>query len=235
MTNPYETGEALRQYLDFHYRGHLPDYLPRHRFAENVLGYPKRCADWVVQHATSHGRALDLGCAVGASTFALTTRFREVTGVDFSRRFTETATTLRDHGVFRTPEDTWSLPSDVRKTRARFLQGDACNLPEDLGAFDAALLANLLCRVPDPAACLRGLKKHLKPGAVLVICSPTSWDTAHTPRDKWLDPIEAHLHQLLDPWCHLLETRDMPFVLRIHARRAEHTVAHGSVWRVAGD
>lgn len=232
MTNPYETGEVLRQYLDFHFRGHLPGYLPHHGFDKTVLDYPRRCAEWVIQHATSHGRVLDLGCAVGGSTFTLTTRFREAVGVDFSHLFIETATLLRDQGVFRTSEDTWTPPSEARKERATFIQGDACNLPEELGSFDAVLLANLLCRVPNPAGCLLGLRKHLNPGAVLVITSPTSWDEAYTPKEHWFDPIEAHLHNHLDSWCDLLETRDMPFALRIHGRRAEHTIAHGSVWRV---
>jgi len=232
MTDPYETEALLRQYLDFHYRGQLPDYLPLHGLPKSVLGYPRRCADWVIEHARQTGRALDLGCAVGGSAFALSAAFDEVVGIDFSRQFIETATTLRDQGVFRASENEWVPFSDARKTRVRFLQGDACALPEDLGMFDAVLLANLLCRVPDPAACLLGLRPHLNPGGVLVICSPTSWETAYTPREKWLDPIGEHLHRLLDPWCDLVETRDMPFALRVHSRRAEYTIAHGSVWRV---
>ena len=34
------------------------------------------------------------------------------------------------------------------------LQGDACALDANLGPFDAVLVANLLCRLPDPAAFL---------------------------------------------------------------------------------
>jgi SAM-dependent methyltransferase len=48
-------------------------------------------------------------------------------------------------------------------------QGDACALPAGLGTFDAVLAANLLCRVPDPQACLAGIADALNPGGVLVL------------------------------------------------------------------
>lgn len=54
------------------------------------------------------------------------------------------------------------------------------------GRHDAVLAANLLCRLPEPAAFLRACAKLVKPGGVLVLVSPYSWLEAWTPRDKWL-------------------------------------------------
>ena len=37
------------------------------------------------------GRALDIGCAVGASSFGLADRYEEVIGIDFSHAFVNAA------------------------------------------------------------------------------------------------------------------------------------------------
>lgn len=232
MTNPYESGVLLRQYLDFHYRGETPDYLPHHPLPPGVLAYPRRCADKLTRAATRFDRALDLGCAVGGGTFVLSRSFQEVVGIDFARRFIDAAQMLAREGLFRSSEDTWHLPSEVRKCVPQFLQGDACALPNSPGRFDAILLANLLCRLPDPAACLQGLRKLTAPGSVILITTPCSWDDGYTPPEKQLRPTLEGLHQLLDPWCDCLEVTEMPFVLRDHVRRAQFTVAQASTWRV---
>lgn len=232
MTDPYETEPLLRQYLDFHFRGGEPDYLPQHPLPEGVLDYPVRCARKVLEHSPRTGRALDLGCSVGGSTFALAKEFEEVVGIDFSHTFIRAASELATTGSLRCSEDLYSLASDVRKERVTFQQGNACALPEDLGTFDAVLMANLICRLPDPAACLEGLRKITTSGSLLVFMTPCSWDEAYTPREKWLWPTEEGLHQHLDPWCDCLETYNMPFVLRDHERRAQFTVALCTVWSV---
>ena len=67
-----------------------------------------------------------------------------------------------------------------------FPQGDACKLPAGLGRFDAVLAANLLCRVPDPQACLQGIAEALNPGGVLVLTSPFTWMEDYTAKSKWL-------------------------------------------------
>ncbi len=240
MAPSYESDALLAQYVDFHYLGDRPDYLPHHPLPAGALGYPARCADWLSRIAVAHGRALDLGCAVGRASFELSRDFAEVVGIDLSRSFIAAAETLRSEGVFRRSEDGHTSSSESRNIvrpsachpeRVRFAVGDACALPVDLGDFDAVLMANLLCRLPDPAACLRGILRHLRPGAVLVITTPCSWDEVHTPRDRWLWPTLPAIQGLLEGECDLLETREMPFAIREHERRAQYTVAQGSAWR----
>ena len=34
--------------------------------------------------------------------------------------------------------------------KVKFIHGDACNLPSDLGKFDTIFAGNLIDRVPDP-------------------------------------------------------------------------------------
>lgn len=232
MTDKYQSGALLRQYLDFHYLGESPDYLPHHPLPPQVLGFPRRCADWTARHALRHGRVLDLGCAVGAASFVLAREFSEVIGIDSSTSFIAAARELARSGVFRTSESAWEVFSDVRKTVPDFRVGDAAALPGGLGVFDAVLMANLLCRLSDPGKCLEGLRPHVAAGSVLVLLTPGSWDEAYTPADRQLVPMLPALKARLESWCDLLEIRSFPFVLREHARKAEFTVALGTAWRV---
>ena len=50
-----------------------------------------------------------------------------------------------------------SMSPGCKPENAEFMQGDACNLPEDLGPADAVLAANLLCRLPEPRKFLQRL------------------------------------------------------------------------------
>ncbi len=65
--------------------------------------------------------------------------------------------------------------------KVNFFQGDACALTEysdnkpGFGTFDGVILANLLCRLPDPLACLNALPSIVNKGGVVVIVTPFSW------------------------------------------------------------
>ena len=65
--------------------------------------------------------------------------------------------------------------------RVNFFRGDACALAEyandkkGFGTFDGVILANLLCRLPDPVSCLNAMPKVVNKGGVVVIVTPFSW------------------------------------------------------------
>lgn len=42
------------------------------------------------------------------------------------------------------------VPADIDRSKCTFHQGDACSLDPSLGTFDVVLMANLLCRLPNP-------------------------------------------------------------------------------------
>ena len=107
-----------------------------------------------------------------------------------------------------------------------------------MSGFDAALLSNLLCRLPDPAACLRQFVEDeslLNPGGVLVIVSPNSWMAQYTDEENFLDGESsevavAKIGAILEGF-ELLHEDDLPFMIREHRRKYEYVVSQVSVWR----
>ena len=100
-------------------------------------------------------RALDLGCAVGRSSFELAREFSEVLGVDYSQSFVDAGNQLVRDGEMQYKileegvcgrDATATVDSAVDRSRLRFMRADASSLPTDIGTFDCILAANLICR-----------------------------------------------------------------------------------------
>jgi putative 4-mercaptohistidine N1-methyltranferase len=244
MTNPYETDKLLGEYLLFHY-GQPGEILPYESGPRDSLDFPARCARLCLDGAIlpPEARALDVGCAVGRSSFELARQCGEVVGIDFSRLFIEAANTLKKTGELeyqrleegaRFTRSVAKLPADIDRTRVQFETGDAMNLRVDLGKFDLVLAANLLCRLPEPARFLARLPDLVKPGGRLVFTTPCTWLEEFTPRRHWL--CDEHsttldgLHRHLDAHFSIQRAFDLPFLIREHARKFQWTVAQASVW-----
>ncbi len=247
--NPYETERLLAEYLLFHY-GSAEEILPWSFGPVGALDFSVRVVDCLdLSVLPLDGRALDLGCAVGRSSFELARHFREVVGIDFSANFVQAATGLRAHGALpylRTDEGrlTTSLVArvspEIDRQRVRFETGDACQLRADLGRFDAALLINLIDRLTDPKRCLDQLPGLLNPGAQLVIASPFTWLEDYTPIDRWLGGYEQAgnrvstfdaLREKLSADFDFVRAVDVPFLIREHARKFQWSVSRAGLWR----
>src|SRR5712691_9068529 len=77
----YETDRALSEYLLFHYGA--PEQLLPYAFGPtDALNFPGRCVTEClsVTRLPSQARALDLGCAVGRSSFELARSCAQVVG-----------------------------------------------------------------------------------------------------------------------------------------------------------
>jgi putative 4-mercaptohistidine N1-methyltranferase len=245
MTSFYETDAAVAQYLLFHYG--TPDQIcPLLPGARGACGFPVRCVTEPLSHLVPERtlRALDLGCAVGRSSFELARHFDEVIGIDFSSRFIEAARAIQQCGSadIRAPREGSAsddfhleLPTGLPRERVRFEQGDACDLRSNLGSFDLVLMANLIDRLPDPARCLARLPGLVQHGGGLVITSPYTWMEEYTPRALWLDGggrgTLSVLRDRLAPDFTLRSTLDLPFVIRDHRRKYQWSVAEASIWQ----
>ena len=248
--NPYETDALLAQYLLFHYGCH-GDQLPWQQGPTDALEYPTRTVTALLDDSRlgSDSRALDLGCAVGRSSFELARYCGEVLGIDYSQRFVDAAEMLRKRGSipYRFPvegsieeEAVAVLPQAIEVERVSFQQGDACALDSKLSSFDVVHMANLIDRLPDPMLCLQRLPALVKPGGQLLITSPFTWLEEYTPTEKWLGgrtdmsaaPLgtEAALCEILAPDFTLDFRTDLPFVIREHARKYQWSMAFGGRW-----
>ena len=250
VANPYESDRLLAEYLLFHY-GRPEEVMPYPSGPVGGLDFAVRAVTECLAPAQlpADARALDLGCAVGRSSFELARCCREVVGIDFSHRFIAAAETLRTAGRLgfdRMEEGDLSTgcearaPAGIDRSRVRFEVGDACDLRDDLGRFDAALLINLVDRLPQPRRCLDRLPDLLAPGGQLVIASPYTWLAEYTPRDQWLGGYSREgrevrgfdtLREILAPNFEFVRTVDLPFVIREHARKFQWSVSLAGIWR----
>lgn len=244
----YETDKAVSEYLLFHY-GSMDDLLLDGIGPQEALGFARRCGQLHAGHAKETGRALDLGCAVGAAAFAMSETFDTVVAIDYSHALIEAAQSLSQNGratisfaqegeLMRQTEI--HTPKEANPDRIEFMQGDAMNLSPELGQFDFVLMANLIDRLPDPARCLASIHELLNPNGVLAITSPYTWLEEYTPRSKWLGgfiengvAVRTHdrLIELLGKHLELVDTQNLPFLIREHDRKNQYSIAEATIWK----
>ncbi|WP_223787714.1 5-histidylcysteine sulfoxide synthase [Marinicella meishanensis] len=242
--NTYETDELIAQYLEFHYGA---EYF-------GVPNFPKACIDALLPHVdlSHHARALDLGCAVGRSSFELARHYDHVDGVDFSTRFIRNAINLVAHGEVKymiptegelTAIKSFSLDDlalGERVNRIEFSQGDACNLKDKYSDYDLIFAGNLIDRLYQPKQFLLSIQERIKPGGYLVLTSPYTWLEEFTEKQNWLGGIKVNGENVttLDALKEVLGTQfdlvalpqDVPFVIRETARKHQHTIAQLTIW-----
>lgn len=245
MSNPYESGKLLSEYLFFHYAA--PDEVAGGvPVPADALDFPVRVVGELLDRSRPAGRALDVGCAVGRSSFELARTVPHVIGVDFSSAFVAAARDLQANGSARCTvalegdrmrEVTVSVPPELDRSRVSFEVGDATALRDDLGSFDVVLAANLICRLPDPRKFLARLPDLVAPGGQLLLATPFSWLREYTPEDRWLgghpgdDPSFEVLRSLLEPHFELQLAKELPFLIREHTRKFQYVISLGSRWR----
>jgi len=243
----YETARAVDEYLQFHYASDAELMPYEARVAPTAaLAFARRCADLAAKAAKGRSRALDIGCAVGGMSFHLASNFQSVVGIDFSHAFVAMAKEMKQTGshdyqakieamIMETRTANVS-PLNVDRSRVWFEQGDACALRDDLGTFDAVLAANLLCRLPEPMAFLDRIPRLLNPGGVVVLVSPYSWLEEYTDKDKWLGGRDGRqsfdvLSDIMSArGFSLVDRRDMPFLIRDHARKFQWGCSDATIW-----
>jgi len=252
-SNPYETDDLVSQYLEFHYGD---DYF-------GVANFAKACADICIEEAQKAGitgdnlRALDIGCAVGRSSFELARYIKHVDALDFSARFIAAAVELQKAGlkryVIKEEGDLVSFRETALQdlglaetaSRCLFMQGDACNLNEKFTRYDLVFAGNLIDRLYSPAKFLSMIHQRMRPGGLLILASPYTWLEDFTDKQEWLggfkDAVGENqttldgLHGVLDQHFERVgEPRDVPFVIRETKRKYQHTLSELTVWKFKG-
>ncbi len=248
VDDAYETDSLVAQYCHFHYG---PDYFGVPNFSVEMA---KLCRD--LMGGRSGLKALDLGCALGRASFELAKSFHQVTGLDFSTRFFRLAADLQERGHVR-----YALPEEGElvsyhevsleqlgltgiREKVEFSQADACNLPTKFTGYDLVLAANLIDRLYSPRRFLESIPDRMNPGGILVVASPYTWQTEFTKREEWLGGYRfggenftslEGLKEVLEPRFRLMgEPKEIPFVIREHKRKFQHTLSEVTVWELMG-
>ena len=244
----YESDMYVSQYCDFQYG-------PEHF---DVKNFSLACFEAVRDYTEGmkRGRALDLGCATGRLSFELARLYDEVTGIDFSARFIQVGVALQHEGSISyqrheegelTSLQSCSLADfglDAVKDKVHFWQGDACNLKARFSGYDLLVATNLIDRLYEPRLFLDTVHERLNDGGVLILTSPYTWLEEHTKREHWLggycresgEEVQTFdtLKMILSEHFELVDTRDIPFVIRETPRKFQYTLSHMSVWRKRG-
>ena len=247
-TSAYESDTLVSKYAEFHYGDP----------AFGVPNFAKAMADLAMAAHTafgngSEGRALDLGCATGRSSFELARLFERVVGVDFSAKLIQVGTRLLETGCIRytMPDEGELLTLHERRLdslglaqvaqRVEFWQGDACALRPDFSSFDLILAANLIDRLYSPKLFLQQVARRLNAGGLLVLASPYTWLEDYTQRSEWIggfthngEPISTldGLKRILSNDFTLVQgPQSVPFVIRETRRKHQHTLSEVTVWK----
>jgi len=125
-------------------------------------------------YLTTGMRLLDCGCGPGTISVDLAEAIApgELVGIDTSDQLLEQAgAKARDRGL----------------TNTRFEHADIHRLPFDDGSFDAAVVSRVLEHLPDPVAAMREVRRVLRPGGVVGVCSPDYGGTIIAPIDPLLE------------------------------------------------
>lgn len=266
--NVYETDSSLHMYLGLHYpssgeKEKVPPILSHDNAPIHGLGFPQRVAGLLsrLKPFSTNQKALDIGCAVGGSSFELAKTFDHVDAFDFSSSFVNAAKRMQknpENVRFRIPmeaelfEEVQAVHEDgvteEERSKVNFFTGDACQLEQmsidgRLGSYDGVIMSNLLCRLPDPMACLNGLPFIVNKDGVVVMVTPFSWLSEFTPRSKWLggfnDPVSKEPIHSKDVLRGLMEERgfekiheeQMPLIIREHQRKMQYIISEATGWR----
>ncbi|WP_232370840.1 5-histidylcysteine sulfoxide synthase [Desulfogranum marinum] len=245
----YETDGAVSQYCEAHYG---KSYFDVANFSATVAAH---CL--ALMENRPKKKALDLGCAVGRTTFELAKEFDFVQGLDFSARFIRIAFQMQEKGATHyglTEEGEITSYHERKladfglestKNKVEFFQADASNLKPRFTGYDLIVAANLLDRLYDPRTFLTTIHERLHPGGLLVLTSPYTWLDEFTKKENWIggfrrdgepyttleglqEILSKHFRMATDP-------QDIPFVLRETKRKFQHTIAQMTAWEKRAD
>ncbi len=241
----YESDTQISQYSEFHYGD---EYY-------GVSNFAKASAQFCINamQGRKHTKALDLGCAVGRSTFELATHFDHVDGIDFSARFIKTAFDMQERGEIRyhlieegeltsfKARKLSALGLDQTKDKVTFAQGDACNLKPQFTGYDLIFMGNLIDRVYSPRKVLSDMAMRLNKGGLLIVASPFTWLEEYTERSEWLggykdengetlSSTQALEDALGNGFKRVGEPTEIPFVIRETKRKYQHTLSEFNVF-----
>lgn len=207
---------------------------------------------------TVRGPVIDIGCAVGRTSFELAEALDEIVlGIDLNFAMLKTAASIIEEGWVSYPQRRGGIAFERRRFPVAFAKSrkvdfwvcDATALPFADGTFSAGISLNVLDCVWSPYDYLREIGRILMPGGNTVISTPYDWTTNATPVEAWLGGHSQRsehkgsspdiLRSLLSGGRHphavealeLISEKDLPWTLRLHDRSVMEYLVHLMVIR----
>lgn len=190
---------TTRHYLSLYGWTHYADMAPEGEFSPegiNTAGNIAECLNAGLSLFDEKPQApmLDIGCAVGRTTFELAERHVGLTlGVDLNFSLLRAAQRVLREGLIRFPLKRIGVVYDQHEFPVSFeniQQVDfwACNalaLPFENETFQFASAFNVLDAVPTPRQFLVAISDLLKTGGQTLLTTPFDW-TPGTPLERWI-------------------------------------------------
>ncbi len=165
-------------------------------------GSVRGCLDQALRRlgAGGSGPRLDIGCAVGRTSFDLAAQCDDpVLGLDLNWPLLRIGRGILDRGLLRYPLRRLGNRYERRETRffppeaerVDFWIADALSLPFAGDTFQRVLALNVLDCVPDPARLVAEISRVTRPGGDVAVATPLDWASHATPSSAWLDSPEA--------------------------------------------
>jgi SAM-dependent methyltransferase len=137
------------------------------------------------------GPSIDIGCAVGTSTFALA-KEQLTLGIDFNFAMLRIASSALRSGRMRYALRRVGLVYDREEREvagsalADFWCCDAANLPFAPATFAYAQSINVIDCVASPHDAIAEMARILRPNGTAIIATPYDWSASATPVEQWL-------------------------------------------------
>ena len=191
-STPYNSDMVVDMYTHFHY------WDEKYFGVQNYALTVGRTAIKYMNESM-HGKALDLGCATGRSSFELATVFDDVTGIDFTARLISIGYRLKID-----KELDWKVPiqgeimqshrvtleelgyNEEIADKVEFYQNDAQNLDEQYTGYDLVVASNLIDRLSNPMLFLTSIHERINKYGKLVLLSPYTWLEEYAPKERWI-------------------------------------------------
>ncbi|HEV7485310.1 MAG TPA: methyltransferase domain-containing protein [Thermoanaerobaculia bacterium] len=189
------------------------------------------------------GPSIDIGCAVGASTFALA-KTHLTLGIDFNFAMLRIASSALRQGRMRYARRRVGLVYDREEREVApsglvdFWCCDAANLPFAPATFAYAQNINVIDCLASPHDAIAEIARILRPNATAVIATPYDWSASATPVEQWLGghsqrgphhgASEPVLRRIVEEagLTIVSEEESVPWRLRLHDRSTMEYAVH---------
>jgi SAM-dependent methyltransferase len=253
---PHTHFDITRQHLSTYGWDAYADLNPDEPKQNPPPGAVKRCLEQGIHLLDSETNTpiIDLGCAVGRSTFELAERYGgPVLGIDTNFSLLQMAQRIVQKGIASYPRRRLGIIYDRQQFEVTFAATDyvdfwACDaqaLPFSTDSFGLAVALQLLDSTPTPLHLLQSISTILQPGGSAILASPYDWSAQVTPIESWIGghsqrgptqgAAEPLLRSLLTPGAHpqsidglrlKQEVDRFPWHTRVHDRSTTHYDVH---------